>query len=69
MKGLTQRQQDIYNIISDFQRANGYSPSFHDIERKAGISHTVVYNHMIALADKGYVDWQPHISRSIVIKK
>jgi SOS-response transcriptional repressor LexA len=69
MKGMTPRQQEIYDIINEYQHTNGYAPSFTDVERKTGISHTVVRNHILALYDKGYVTWQPHIPHSLIIKK
>jgi repressor LexA len=64
---LSQRQSEIYQFIYEFCRKRGYNPALRDIAAGVGLSPGTAMAHIQALKDKGYVDWEPNIARSLRI--
>jgi repressor LexA len=68
MKGLTQRQKDVLEFISDYIGRFGYPPTFQEIADAFQIAskHGVV-RHLVALERKGYITRSDTLARSIRI--
>lgn len=65
---LTQKQKDILNFIISYIRTNAYPPSIREVGDHFGIKSTNgVFDHLNALARKGYIKRQYFRSRSIVV--
>ena len=65
---LTLKQIKIYRIIYELSK-KGYSPSFEEIGKKAGINKSTTYVHLQNLKDKGYIDYKERKPRTIRITK
>ena len=60
----------VMNFIKSFQEKNGYSPSFREIKKAAGIKTTShVESILIKLADEGFISRQDKVSRGIRLVK
>jgi repressor LexA len=66
---LSQRQTEIYQFIIDFHQKRGYNPTLREIAAGVELSPSTVTAHIQALKDKGYVDWEPNIARSLHITR
>lgn len=69
-KELTKEQEDVLNIIKDFIKSNGYSPTDRelcDITGKKSLG-TISYYKKI-LKKKGYIDYVFNRKRTIVVKE
>jgi repressor LexA len=63
---LTRRQREIYDFISQFVEAQGYSPSLEEIAAAFGLSSVAtVHKHVKHLVDKGYLRKAWNRSRSV----
>lgn len=63
---LTRRQRQVYDFISDFVQAHGYSPSFEEIGEGLGLSSlATVHKHVSNLETKGLLKRDYNRSRSI----
>ncbi len=66
MKGLTQRQQAVLNIITGSMAERGYPPTIREIGEQLGIRSTNgVNDHLKALERKGYLYRESSKSRAI----
>ena len=66
--GLGERHQKIMEFLSSFQDDNGYSPSIREIGENIGVNSTSLVDYYLRqLVDKGYIERNDHISRSIRI--
>lgn len=65
MKGITERQREVLNFISNFQEENSYPPTVREISDHFEISLRAVQDHIIALQKKGYLTQAEKRSRSI----
>lgn len=68
MREITGRQTEILIFIEKFIADNGYSPTVREIGEHFRISPKGAYDHIIALQNKGYVDWKNQKPRTIRIK-
>jgi len=67
MKGLTKKQRDILDYIETFIEANGFSPSYRDIQTHFGFqSLGTVYNYIKVLKRKQVVDGEKGGYRSLL---
>ena len=67
---MTKSQENIYNIIKDFIKDNGYSPTVREIADIAGLkSPATVFTHLEALEEGGYIKSERSKSRTIRILK
>ncbi len=67
-KGLSERQEQILQFIREFTREEGSPPTLREIGSAVGISSTSVVDYNLnALAKKGYLTRNPHVSRGIRI--
>ena len=67
-KGLSERQEQILQFIREFTREEGRPPTLREIGSAVGISSTSVVDYNLnALAKKGYLTRNPHVSRGIRI--
>lgn len=66
--GLGERHQKIMEFVLNFQEDNGYSPSIREIGENIGVNSTSLVDYYLRqLVDKGFIDRNDHISRSIRI--
>lgn len=67
---LTHRQSEIYRFLQTHIRERGYPPTVREIGQRFGIkSANGVYCHLLPLRKKGFIDWEPTLSRSIRLLK
>lgn len=67
---LTKRQREILEFVSEFIRAEGYSPSMEEIAGHFGIaSLNAVFKHLAALESRGYLRREPNQARSIELSR
>jgi len=64
---ITERQLEILNFITDYQRKNGFSPSVRDIAEARGITVKGAYDHITALVKKGCLMHTAGVSRSLQV--
>ncbi len=68
MKGLTERQEEIYRYVVDYVDDRGYPPSIRDVMRHFGFkSPKAAADHFAALERKGFIRRAPELSRAIEI--
>ena len=65
---LTDRQQEVLAFIREFIGVKGYPPTIREIGLHFGIGRNAAYGHLLSLRRKGFVDWQPAESRTLVCK-
>lgn len=66
MKGLTDRQNEIFDFIRNFRRIHGYSPSYREIQEFFDFrSIESVMGHLKSLKAKGKVTWVPGSARTL----
>ncbi|MCM3024772.1 helix-turn-helix domain-containing protein [Heyndrickxia ginsengihumi] len=67
---LGEKEKDILNFIQSYRESHAYAPSMMEICRKCGLRSTnTVYAYLQKLKNKGLIDWQPKVSRTIRIVK
>lgn len=68
MRGLTQRQEEIFNFILKSLREDGCIPTVREIAQAFGFASTnAVHDHLTALAKKGYISRRTGTARNIEI--
>lgn len=68
MKGLTKRQSEIVNYVSDFIQTHRYSPSFREIMQHFDFSSLgTVYRHVNVLKRKGILLLEKGCGRSLAL--
>lgn len=68
VRPLTEKQQAILKFIMSYIAANNYPPSIREIGDDFGIQSTNgVFDHLNALARKGYIEREIHQARSITV--
>jgi repressor LexA len=69
-KQLTERQEEIFTFIQQYQQESGYPPTLREIGKRFGISSTFgVKRHLDALTKKGYLNILSNASRGISINR
>ena len=63
---LTEKQQNVYESIMQYQCVNGYAPTIREICKMVGVASTV-YAHLKILEEKGYIARKMDASRAIAI--
>jgi repressor LexA len=65
---LTPRQASIVSFLALYSTQHGHSPSYREIADHFGIaSPNGVYRHLVALKNKGAVDWKPKQCRTLTV--
>jgi repressor LexA len=67
MKGLTQRQREVFDFIREFIHTNRYPPTIREIATNFKFSVKGSFDHVKALAKKGYLRCHEGRSRTIEI--
>ncbi|MBK5276648.1 MAG: repressor LexA [Desulfuromonadales bacterium] len=68
MQQLTDRQQQVLNIINDFISRAGCPPTLREIAERLGVNGTLgIMKHLKALEKKGYLNRREGSSRGIVM--
>jgi len=67
MKGLTQRQREVYDFIREFIHRNHYPPTIREIATNFRFSVKGSYDHVKALEKKGWLRCHGNRSRTIEI--
>jgi repressor LexA len=67
MKGLTERQKEIFDFIRGFIRSNRYPPTIREIASNFSFSVKGSYDHVKALERKGFLRCHENRSRAIEI--
>lgn len=69
-EGLSQRHIKIMEYLTEFQEKHGYSPAIRQIGLSIGVESTSLIDYYLnQLAEKGYIQREKHISRSIRVLK
>ena len=64
---LTDRQQEILDLIRDARRSRGVTPTTREIQEHLGLaSQTTVVDHLRALENKGFLRREPNKARGLV---
>lgn len=67
-KALSATQVRIYEAIRTFWRDKGFSPCIRDLVEAARLSSTsVAHSNLLVLRRRGLIEYEPEISRSIVL--
>jgi repressor LexA len=67
-KGLTPKMKKILHEIQAFNESNGYSPSYEELKQLIGLkSKSNIHRYVHTLKKRGYIDFLPAQSRSMVI--
>ena len=65
---LTKSEEEVYIIINDFIKKNGYSPSVREIGTMlGGRSSATVWYHLKRLKEKGFINYIEGKNRTITI--
>ena len=68
MKALPPRQQDVLNAIVELTDKQGYPPSLAELAKALGLKNRMtVHQHVKALKDKGLVNWESGLNRSLTL--
>ena len=67
MKGLTARQQEVFDFIRSFIRTKRYPPTIREIAVNFGFSVKGSYDHVKALQKKGFIRCAGNRSRAIEV--
>lgn len=63
---MTQRQKRVFSAIVRFWKRHSYAPSTRDLQAELEFACPQgVRCHLVALRDKGWIDWTEHEARSI----
>lgn len=66
MRELTEKQEEIFDVVKDFIDKAGYSPSIREICLLSGRrSPATIKRYLDILLDKGYIKYNPKKSRTI----
>jgi repressor LexA len=65
MNEMAPRQKKVFEIICEFLKRKGYSPSVREIADEAGMYRTTAAAHLEALKRKGYITWDRGVGRSV----
>lgn len=52
---LTERQAEVLQFVKDFQKCNGYFPTYAEIGTGLGVSDSTVYITVKRIAQKGFI--------------
>lgn len=67
---LTERQQEVFDFVTNFIEEKGYSPSFRDIAKGCYFaSLSTVAGYIDRLVKKGVLEYTPYTYRSLKPKK
>jgi repressor LexA len=69
MKGLTQRQREVFDFIREFIRINRYPPTIREVATHFSFSVKGSYDHVHALEKKGFIRCHENRSRAIEIMR
>ena len=65
MKGITDRQKQVLDFISEYTKEKNYPPTVREISTHFGISIRAIQDHIIALQKKGYLSQSQKKARSL----
>lgn len=67
-KILTNKQEEVFNIVKEFIEKNGYSPSIRELCALTNKKSTsTISDYLMILKDKGYITYQIGKNRTIRI--
>ena len=66
-KGLTDKQESIFNFIKEKILIDGYPPSIREIALHFGICAAAIYQQLSAMRKKGFIAWIAGASRTLKI--
>ncbi|GHV71665.1 LexA repressor [Spirochaetia bacterium] len=69
MKGLTERQQEVLNFVSEYKKTHTYSPTIREMADYFSISVKGAHDHISALKKKGLIRQEIKRSRTIELIK
>lgn len=64
---LTPRQRQMYFVIRQYIRGNGYSPTYTEMADLMDVSRVTIFEHIGELERKGYITRRKHEARSVEI--
>ena len=65
MKNLSERQQEVFNLIQDYWQTHGVPPTRSELAKLLGRAVSTIEQHLQALAGKGYIEILPGLNRNI----
>ncbi len=65
MKNLSERQQEVFNLIQDYWQTHGVPPTRSELAKLLGRAVSTIEQHLQALASKGYIEIVPGLNRNI----
>ena len=69
MKPITEKQKAILDFIIKFKNENEMPPTYREIAEGRGVTIKSIWDHVSALARKGYISRQDKISRGLKVLK
>lgn len=67
---MTKKQEELYVVIKEFIKNNGYAPTIREINKITYIkSPATTHKHLLELKKKGYITYVKGKSRTIKILK
>jgi SOS-response transcriptional repressor LexA len=64
-KPLTEKQQAVFDWISDFIAQHGYSPTFRQIASAFGCATTNAFSQCTLIRKKGWITWDEKVNRTL----
>lgn len=64
---LTPKQLRIYDLVRQWRRERGYSPTMQELADELGVSKVTVFEHVEALVEKGVLSRNPNKARSLAL--
>ena len=64
---LTRRQANVLELIREYIRDHGYSPTLEEVGEKLGVNRVTIFEHVKALESKNWIRTRKHCSRSIEV--
>ena len=65
---LSKVEENVFVCIDKYIRKHGYSPSVRDICRELDRSVSTIHFHLKKLKEKGFIEYEEKVSRTIRIK-
>ncbi|MHC4714699.1 MAG: transcriptional repressor LexA [Planctomycetota bacterium] len=66
---VTKRQKEIVDLIDDYRRRTGVSPTMDEIASALRLNKKTVYEHLQRLRSRGVVTWRRYEARSLKLLK
>ncbi len=69
MRGLTERQREVLEVVARWQAEHGYPPTVRELAGVLGIQVGAVQRHLEALQRKGFLEREPGKRRALRVRR